>query len=270
MRIPTDDEITTSLIRCASEAGSLLMKVFGDNHSFRRKGSLRDITSSVDLAAEEVILSVLSETLPGIPVIAEEKHRDSIGTSRTFISVDGLDGSVNFVHGLPDWAVSIGWIEDGRPTNGVIFSPANKEIFYGSLALGAFRNQERVRVTSNRLANSLLAASFSGNITESVLRSAEYSIFGNLNDCSQGVLRSGSGALNLARMSAGRIDGVWGRNARIWDVFPGIALVRAAGGEVWVSDIDWENFTVEYIAGGIGNFDELRDKAYPDYSAGDS
>ena len=264
MRRPTDDEITTALIRCASEAGELLMKVFGDKHSFHRKGTLRDITSSVDLAAEDAILSVLAETLPGVPVIAEEKHRDSLGGSDTFICVDGLDGSVNFVHGLPEWAVSIGWVEGGIPTSGVIFSPPNKEIFYGGLALGTFRNQERVNVTANPLSNSLLAASFSGGSGHLEQRDEEYMIFGKLNDNSQGVVRSGSGALNLARMSSGQIDGVWGRNARIWDVFAGLALVRGAGGEVWMSEINWEDFSVQYVAGGAGNFSDLSRKAYPE------
>lgn len=239
------------------------MKVFGDKHSFRRKGNLRDIATSVDLAAEDAVLSVLSETLPGVPVIGEEKHRDSLGGSDAFICVDGLDGSVNFIHGLPDWAVSIGWVEKGIPTSGVIFSPSNREIFYGGVSLGTFRNQERVSVTENPLSNSLLAASFSGARGDPERRAAEYLTFGELNDNSQGVIRSGSGALNLARMATGQIDGAWGQDARIWDVFPGLALVRGAGGEVQISKINWEDFTVDYVAGGTENFSDLRLKAFP-------
>lgn len=261
---PSAEEVTTSLIRGASEAGELLAKVFGDNHAYYRKESLRDIASSVDLAAEEAILSVLARTLPGVPVIAEEKHRDSLEGSDTFICVDGLDGSVNFIHGMPDWAVSIGWVESGVPTIGVVYCPPSKEIFYGGKALGTFRNQERLGVSQNPLSESLLAASFSGGDTHLKQRNAEYKIFGRLNDSSQGVVRSGSGALNLARMSSGQIDGVWGRNARLWDVFAGLALVKGAGGNVWISEINWEDFSVHYVAGGTENFSELMSIAFPE------
>lgn len=264
MPSPDQDAITTALIRAASEAGELLMTAFGDTHAYHQKESLRDISSALDIAAEAAIISVLSAEVPGVPVIAEEKHRDTLGDNADFICVDGLDGSVNFIHGQPEWSVSIGWVENGEPTLGVVFSPASKEIFYGGLSRGAFRNQERVKVTDHRLESSLLAASFSGVSPEPEARTAEYMAFGRLNDLSQGVIRSGSGALNLARMASGQLDGVWGRNARIWDVFAGLALVRAAGGRVSISDVNWDLLTVDYAAGGSGNFADLSTLAFPD------
>ncbi|MHA6266954.1 inositol monophosphatase family protein [uncultured Aliiroseovarius sp.] len=218
------------MIKAARMAGRSLVKDFREveNLQVSMKGA-GDFVSKADIAAEKIIRDELMEARPNYGWLAEESEAiEGKDPTRRWI-VDPLDGTTNFLHGLPHWAVSIGLEHKGEVVAGVIFDAAKDEMFVAEKGKGAWLNQSRLRVSGRaRLIESLFATGlpFGGrsDLPETIQDLARI-----LPSCS-GVRRYGSAALDLAYVAAGRYDGYWERRLNAWDMAAGLIIVREAGG----------------------------------------
>jgi myo-inositol-1(or 4)-monophosphatase len=220
------------------------------------KGLRRDLVTDADKASEAVILEILRRERPGDAVVAEETAAKAARGRRTWV-VDPLDGTVNFAHGLPMFAVSIGLVVDGVPTVGVVDAPRLGEVHAGEVGRGATLNGAPVRVSpTERFADAVLATGFAYDIENLADDNLDNMVA--VAKTARGVRRIGSAALDLAWVACGRLDGFWELHLSPWDVAAGAALVRAAGGRVtdMTGGEDWL-FGGHIAATGGGWHDEL-------------
>jgi myo-inositol-1(or 4)-monophosphatase len=188
-----------------------------------------DLVTEVDVAAEAAILAVLAERSPGVPVYAEEGGGAATATTRWI--VDPLDGTTNFVHGLPIYAVSVGLQVDGQVVAGCIYDPVHDLAYTASQGRGARRNGAPIAVSSTSdLGHALLATGFPVDRRE---RADYYLTFvARALRAAQGVRRGGSAATDLTWVASGAIDGFFELGLHAWDIAAGMLLVTEAGGRV--------------------------------------
>lgn len=192
----------------------------------RHKGAV-DLVTEVDLASEAAIREVLQRHTPGIPVLGEEGGGAEGATTRWV--VDPLDGTTNFVHGLPHHGPSIALEVDGVPTVGVVVDVSRGEVFRATRGRGAFCNDVRLRVSEVvSLEQALVATGFAYDrrTRAAFLLSKVQRVL----EACQGVRRCGAAALDLAWLAAGRVDAYWEYSLGRWDVAAGVVLVEEAGG----------------------------------------
>ncbi|AHM04284.1 Inositol-1-monophosphatase [Roseibacterium elongatum DSM 19469] len=221
------------MIKTARKAARSLVKDFREveNLQVSSKGP-GDFVSRADRAAEEIIRSELMEARPNYGFLGEEGTEiEGKDPTRRWI-VDPLDGTTNFLHGMPHWAVSIALEHKGEIVAGVVYDPAKDEMFYAEKGAGAWLNDsQRLRVSGrNRLIESVFATGVpfgGGKYLPATLQD-----LARLMPTCAGVRRWGSAALDLAYVAAGRYDGYWERGLDAWDVAAGILLVKEAGGLV--------------------------------------
>jgi myo-inositol-1(or 4)-monophosphatase len=219
------------MIKAARKAGRSLVKDFREveNLQVGSKGP-GDFVSKADFAAEAVIRDELMRARPNYGWLAEESDAEIPGKdpTRRWI-VDPLDGTTNFLHGLPHWAVSIALEHKGEVVAGVVFDPAKDEMFVAEKGTGAWLNETRLRVSGRRkLIESVFATGvpFGGRgDLPATLRD-----LARLMPVCAGVRRWGSAALDLAYVAAGRYEGFWERRLEAWDMAAGLVILREAGG----------------------------------------
>lgn len=224
------------MISAVRKASRGLRRDFGEVEQLQvsRKGPA-DFVSAADLKTEKVLREELTKARPGYGFLMEEGGEVE-GTDRTHRwIVDPIDGTTNFLHGLPHFAMSVGLERDGQMVAGVVFNPLTDDLFTAERGQGAFLNDRRLRVSARtRLEDSLIATGipfkgkpgfdqFSKEL-DAVMREVA------------GIRRFGSAALDLAFVAAGRYDAFWERDLKPWDIAAGVLLVREAGG--FVSDLD--------------------------------
>ena len=215
-------------VETAIEAGGILLSEFDRPAKISYKGEV-DLVTQADRRSEEAIVGRLRNYFPKHAIVAEEGGGQE-GDDRYRWIVDPLDGTTNFAHGYPCFAVSIGFEEAGELRVGVIYQPITKELFTASKGEGAYRNQTRIRVsTIDHLSASLLATGFP---SAKRARSPNIHYYWNFTLRSHGVRRDGSAALDLASVACGRFDGFWEFGLHPWDTAAGVLLVREAGGVV--------------------------------------
>ena len=219
----------------ALEAGHVLMERFErlSGAEIERHGR-RDVVTVADKAAEDVITGRLAEVTPDIPVLGEEagRHGGAAPSAGPVWIVDPLDGTVNYVQGIPLFAVSIGLVEDGQPQLGVVHLPALGQTFWGAPGSGAFEDQRRplsVSVTPI-LEDAIVATGFAYGRNE--LADDNFENLRRIGLQARGLRRMGAAAMDLAYVASGRLDGFWEYHLNPWDVAAGVALIRAAGGTV--------------------------------------
>ncbi len=220
------------MIKAARKAGRALAKDFREveNLQVSVKGA-GDFVSRADLFAEKVLKEELLEARPTYGWLAEEGGgQDGQDPTRRWI-VDPLDGTTNFLHGLPHWAVSVALEHKGQIVAGVIHDPSRDETFFAEKGAGAWMNESRLRVSGrNRMIEALFATGlpFGGraDLPETLKD------LGRLMPVVAGVRRFGSAALDMAYVAAGRYDGYWERRLNAWDLAAGIIIVKEAGGLV--------------------------------------
>ncbi len=220
------------MIRTARKAGRALMKDFREveNLLVSVKGA-GDFVSKADLAAEQIIKSELMNARPTYGWLAEEGGgEDGQDPTRRWI-VDPLDGTTNFLHGLPHWAVSIALEHKGQIVAGVIYDPSKDELFFAEKGTGAWMNESRLRVSArSRMIESIFATGLPfGGRPDLPITLQELA---RIMPTCAGVRRWGAAALDLAYVAAGRYDGFWERRLNAWDLAAGIIIVREAGGLV--------------------------------------
>lgn len=254
---PDLQDILLVAAEAALAAGAVLQDLHDRPHQIRHKGTI-DLVTEADLASETVILELLQERAPGVKILSEESHGASImEADEPAWIIDPLDGTTNFAHNFPWFAVSIALYERGRSQAGVIYSPMQKELFCGVRGAGAWLNDKRIKVSGiSVLQEALLATGFPYDIAErpdpilAVLREVIIR--------SQGVRRPGAAALDLAYLACGRLDGFWEVGLKPWDTAAGSLLLEEAGGKL--SDFrgnSFSPFTPELVASNSLLHEEL-------------
>ncbi|WP_417241576.1 inositol monophosphatase family protein [Celeribacter sp.] len=224
------------MIKAARIAGRSLIKDFREveNLQVSTKGA-GDFVTKADESAEEIIREMLMEARPTYGYVGEETDEiEGQDPTRRWI-VDPLDGTTNFLHGLPHWAVSIALEHRGEIVSAVVFDAAKGELFWAEKGAGAWMNDQRIRVSGRqKLIESIFATGlpFAGRSD----LPATLKDLARVLPATAGVRRYGAASLDLAYVAAGRYDGFWERRLKIWDMAAGILLVKEAGGLVQAID----------------------------------
>lgn len=220
------------MIGAARKAGRSLARDFGEVEQLQVsvKGPA-NFVSAADHRAEDVIFKELSKARPGYSFLMEERGEVE-GSDKTHRwIVDPLDGTTNFLHSNPMFAISIGLEREGQLIAGVIYNPASDELFTAEKGKGAYLNDRRIRVAARRNLNDALVATGIPHRG----RPGQERFINEIRDVMMdvaGIRRTGSAALDLAFTAAGRFDGYWERNLKPWDVAAGVVIIREAGGHV--------------------------------------
>ena len=238
--------IVTVMVRAAEKAGRALVRDFGEVEQLQvsRKGPA-DFVSAADIKAERIVRKELQKARPGYGLLMEESGEIPGQDNDNRWIVDPLDGTTNFLHGLPHFCVSIAMERKGKLIAGVVYDPIKDEVFWAEKGLGAYLGDRRIRVSGRRkLADSLLATGipFLGR-QEGEGHKVFLAQLERVMEKTSGVRRWGAAALDLAYVAAGRYDGFWETGLSPWDVAAGIVLVREAGG--LISEIDGKPHNLE-------------------------
>lgn len=218
-------------VKAARKAGSIITRSSYDldKLTIRRKQQ-NDFVSEVDHAAEEAVISVLKEAYPDHGFLGEESGYHDKDAEFLWV-IDPLDGTTNFLHGNPQYCVSIALLHKGSLNQAVVFDPNRNELFTASKGAGAFLNDRRIRVSkTDKIEDALLGTGFP---FREVDRLDEYmKMLENAMKTCSGVRRPGAAALDLAWVACGRLDGFWEMGLSSWDMAAGALLIREAGGLV--------------------------------------
>tara|TARA_B100000029_G_scaffold273279_1_gene268063 strand:+ start:2241 stop:2975 length:735 start_codon:yes stop_codon:yes gene_type:complete len=208
------------MIKACEKAGKILIRDFGEveNLQVSKKGP-KDFVTNADKKVEKILINELSKKK--FSIISEEAGINIKSNKNNLWIIDPIDGTTNFLHGIPHFCISIAYVNNDEIISGVIYDPIKNEIFYAEKNSGAFFNNQRIRVSKkNNLDECLFGSNLNGvkNI--------------NLN------LRiSGSAALDLAYVASGKLDGFYQKKLNIWDIAAGILIISEAGGVVSPIDV---------------------------------
>ena len=249
-------QVMTSAVR---KAGRKLARDFGEiEHLQVTKKGPADFVSAADAKSEEILFEELSKARPGYGFLMEERGVVE-GSDRTHRwIVDPLDGTTNFLHGQPHFAISVALEREGELVAGVVYNPANDDFFHAEKGRGAYLNDRRLRVSGRIHFDECVIATgmpFAAKSAHAKFLTELHAIMPHI----AGIRRYGAASLDLAWTAAGRFDGFWERNLKAWDIAAGIVLVREAGG--FAGSLDGTGDVLEtghIVAGNEFAFDELK------------
>ena len=209
------------MIKASEKASKVLIRDFGEVEKLQvsKKGPT-DFVSNADLKAEKIIIEELKKAKPNYSIISEENGIENNKDKNNTWIIDPIDGTVNYLHGIPHFAISIALKTKDEIVSGCIFDPIKDEIFYAEKSIGAFFNNRRIRVSKKNKINECLFVT-GGKIKKKL--DIQYR-------------RSGSAALDMAYVAAGRYDGYFQNELNLWDIAAGIILIKEAGG--LINEID--------------------------------
>ncbi|MFM9882010.1 MAG: inositol monophosphatase family protein [Burkholderiales bacterium] len=234
--MPILHPMLTAAVKAARKAGSIMSRATLNLDTItvttKRKN---DFVTEVDKAAEEAIVDIIRKAYPDHGILAEESGASGKSDAEHVWIIDPLDGTTNFIHGFPQYAVSIGVTHKGILAHGVIFDPVKNELFTTSRGKGAYLNDRRIRVSGRiGLKASLIGTGFPFREIDNF---DEYmAMFKSVTRETAGIRRAGSAALDLAYVAAGRLDGFWEIGLSPWDVAAGALMIQEAGG--LISNLD--------------------------------
>ena len=215
--------------KAARKAGRMLSRDFGEIENLQIQSKrVGDFVTSADLKVEQSILETLKYYYPDANYLTEESGHIK-GDGETII-IDPIDGTSNFIHGIPHVAIVIAKMINNEITDGVVYNPMLNEFYWASLGKGSWCNNKRLRVSKrHELTNCLVGTGipFSDRVYDKF-----YTELDNLAKKTAGIRRLGSAALDLAYVSSGKIDGYWERDLNLWDICSGVLLVKEAGGRI--------------------------------------
>lgn len=235
----TLDEYTQIAVRAAYQAGGILNEHFGRLTHITKKG-LIDLVTAADIASEKTILSIIKASCPDHTIISEESGKEAGDLEHQWI-IDPLDGTTNFVHNLPIFAISIAHAYKEKVDVGVVFNPMTGELFCAKLGGGATSNEHLITVSNTlEMENSLLVTGFPYNLHDD----CEILInrFMRCLTACQGVRRLGSAALDLCYVACGMFDGFWEERLKPWDTAAGMLIAQEAGG--YLTDFDGRAYQI--------------------------
>ena len=222
------------MIKACEKASKILIRDFGELEKLQvlKKGP-RDFVTNSDIKVEKIIIEELKKARPKYSIISEEKGTEKNKDIYNSWIIDPIDGTVNFLHGIPHFAISIALRSNNEIICGLIFDPIKDEMFYAEKDKGAFFNNQRIRVSKkNNLDECLFAVGKLRNEPNFTYR------------------RSGCAALDIAYVASGRLDGYAQKNLNLWDIAAGIVLVKEAGGII--NDINLNNIkNIKILASSV-------------------
>ena len=220
------------IIKACMKASRSLIRDFGEieNLQVSTKGP-GDFVSSADKRTEKILIDELQKAHPDYGIITEEKGIINKSNIKNRWIIDPIDGTMNFLNGIPQFAISIGYEENGEIKCGVIFNPIMNEMFLAEKGNGAFLNNQRIRVSKQKKINDALLVT-GGPKGASKIKNKIYSEYINVSNNVSNVRKFGSAALDMAYVACGRFDGYWQRELNYWDVAAGIIILKEAGGFV--------------------------------------
>jgi myo-inositol-1(or 4)-monophosphatase len=224
-------ELSGVCVEAVRRGGAVLAERFSKPRTIERKGSI-DLVTDADRASEEAVVGFLRERFPAAAILAEESGEHA-GAPRSELRfyVDPLDGTTNYAHGVPHFAVTVGVADGSGLAAGAILDPVRGELFTVARGGGAFLGNQRLAVSAcARLREALLTTGFAYD--SHVNAAYAMRVFGDFVASAQSIRRLGSAALDLAYVAGGRVDGFWEERLHPWDVAAGILMVREAGGVV--------------------------------------
>jgi myo-inositol-1(or 4)-monophosphatase len=216
-------------VQAAREGGRVLLQKFGGSLQVAHKGEV-DLVTEADRDAEEAIVHFIRETFPRHAILAEEGGSNRQDSAYCWI-IDPLDGTTNFAHGFPWFAVSIALVHAGEVEVGVVYNPFHRELFFAEKGRGAYLNDIQLRTSDTpHLDQALVATGFPYDRKQSPVNN--YDHFINFQQSAQACRRAGAASLDLVYTAAGRLDGYWEMKLKPWDVAAGKLIVEEAGGRV--------------------------------------
>ncbi len=233
------------MIKASEKASKALIRDFGEVEKLQVsvKGPL-DFVSNADTKAEKIIIEELSKARKNYSILSEEDG-SKIGKDKNNIwIIDPIDGTTNYLHGVPHFAISIAFKSNNEIISGVIYDPIKDEMFYAEKNNGAYYNNQRIRVSKKKKLEDCLFAT-GGNISEK-----------NKTNTNIIIRRSGSAALDMAYVAAGRFDGYFQKNLNIWDIAAGIIIIKEAGGIINEIDLS-KNNNIKVLASNSSINDKL-------------
>ncbi|MBF0187061.1 MAG: inositol monophosphatase [Magnetococcales bacterium] len=216
-------------VSAAREAGNRVLRYFDNRHRLRiHEKQPNDLVTNADTEAEQILVQSLSRAYPDYGIIAEEGGSRTQPGQHAWV-IDPIDGTTNFVRGIPHFAITIALVLDDEIQSALIYQPVLQELFLAEKGRGAFLNNHRIRISDQEtLEGAVLATGFPHRSKEHL--KPYLSSFESLFTLSGGIRRAGSAALDLAYVAAGRYDGFWEMKLAPWDIAAGILMVREAGG----------------------------------------
>ena len=232
------------MIKSAEKASRALIRDFGEIEKLQVsiKGPT-DFVSNADLKAEKIIIEELKKARPYYSIISEEDGSENNKDKDHTWIIDPIDGTTNFLHGVPHFAISIALKYGNEIISGLIYDPIKDEMFYAEKDSGAFFNNQRIRVSKKKELNSCLFAT--GGVAK--------------NEVDLPLRKSGSAALDIAYVAAGRYDGYFQNNLNLWDIAAGIILVKEAGGMINEIDLS-QNKNIQIRASSMAINDKMLEK----------
>jgi myo-inositol-1(or 4)-monophosphatase len=232
------------MIKASEKASKVLIRDFGEIEKLQvsTKGPSDFVTNS-DIKAEKIIVEELRKARPNYSIISEEKGIINNKDKNNTWIIDPIDGTINFLHGIPHFAISIALISYNEIVSGLIFDPIKNELFFGEKESGAFFNNHRIKVSKKNDLNSCLFAT-GGDIKNEL--NIPYRI-------------SGCASLDMAYVAAGRYDGYFQKNLYLWDIAAGIIIIKEAGGVINQLELDYKN-KIDIIATSPNIKDALNNK----------
>ena len=205
------------MIKASEKASKILIRDFGEIEKLQIsvKGP-SDFVSNADIKAEKIIISELTKAKKNYSILSEEDGSKINTDSKNTWIIDPIDGTTNFLHGVPHFAISIALKSDNEIVSGVIYDPIKDEMFYAEKNNGAFFNNQRIKVSKKKNIQSCLFGTGGKEKIETDLITR----------------KSGSAALDMAYVAAGRYDGYFQNNLNLWDIAAGIIIVKEAGGTI--------------------------------------
>jgi myo-inositol-1(or 4)-monophosphatase len=227
-------------LAAATRAGDILLKHWGKAHTVQKKGAI-DLVTEADIASEKAVTEIIRSVFPEHSIHAEESGISQKSGPYKWI-IDPLDGTTNFAHSLPDFAVSIAFACDGEPVFGLVLNPVTEELFCGMQDYGATLNGHLIHVSSTKdIGEALLVTGFPYDLQshiQPIMRRVERCL-----KASQGIRRLGSAALDLCYVACGRFEGFWEQNLSPWDTAAGVVIAREAGAKI--SDFVDQPYSIE-------------------------
>ena len=229
------------MIKACEKASKILIRDFGELEKLQvsKKGP-RDFVTNSDVKAEKIIIEELKKARPNYSIISEEngleKNKD---TSNSWI-IDPIDGTINFLHGIPHFAISIALKSHNEIVSGLVFDPIKNEMFIAEKGNGAYLNNSRIRVSNKKdIKNALIVTG--GPKGASKIKDKIFSEYINVSKNVSNVRKFGSAALDIAYVACGRFDGYWQRELNYWDIAAGIIILKEAGGFINFFEEDKDN-----------------------------
>ena len=224
--------------KAARKAGRILTRDFGEIENLQiQSKNVGEFVTSADLKVEKSLLETLRYYYPKVNFLTEESGY--IQGEGEMIVIDPIDGTTNFIHGIPLVAIVIAKIVNNEITDGVVYNPILNEFYWASLGQGSWCNNKRLRVSKRHdLTNCLIGTGipFGNRVYKNFYKELD-----NVSKKSAGVRRLGAAALDLAYVASGKIDGFWERDLNLWDICSGVLLVKEAGGKI--SEPDGKKWT---------------------------